>query len=164
MPGCLDTWICGLFPWDISETRMNRQVCSDKCTCLNHQTDVCILLATRWWCCIMLECEGRLPNTKSTSTYWRSPKSIPEQLSDIGSYWTYAHTYHLHRLNLWGEWTCLSGRWLHRIIVEDDVLQLPELPVGCRNLCDLIAGEVKSDERQVSQLCKQGWQHVKIPM
>lgn len=33
------------------------------------------------------------------------------------------------------------------------MLQLPELPVGYGNLRDLIAGKVKSDERQVSQLC-----------
>lgn len=122
----------------------------------------CILLATRWCCCAMLEGEERRTNMKSTLTCWRSPKSITEPLIlDICSYWTSAHTYYSHELNLWGQWTCLSGWWLHRIIVEDDVLQLPELPVGCGNLCDLIAGEVESDERQVSQLCKQGWQHVK---
>lgn len=50
--------------------------------------------------------------------------------------------------------THLSGRRLHRVVVEDDVLQLPELPVGCRDLCDLITGEVQSDERQVGQLCE----------
>ena len=30
--------------------------------------------------------------------------------------------------------------------------QLPEFPVDWRNLCDLVAGEVQSDEGQVSQL------------
>lgn len=48
-------------------------------------------------------------------------------------------------------------RWrLHRVVVEEDVLQLPEFPVGRRDLCDLIAGKVKSDERQVGQLCTGG--------
>lgn len=34
------------------------------------------------------------------------------------------------------------------------MLQLPEFPVRCGNLCDLIAGEVESDERKIGQLCR----------
>lgn len=47
-------------------------------------------------------------------------------------------------------------RWgLHGVVVEDDVLQLPESPVDRRDLCDLIAGEVKSGEWQVRQLWRE---------
>lgn len=50
--------------------------------------------------------------------------------------------------------TCLRRGRLHRVVVEDNVLQLPEFPVSCRNLCDLIAGEVESDERKICQFCR----------
>lgn len=50
--------------------------------------------------------------------------------------------------------TCLRRGRLHRVVVEDNVLQLPEFPVSCGNLCDLIAGEVESDERKICQFCR----------
>jgi len=47
-------------------------------------------------------------------------------------------------------------RWrLHGVVVQDDVLQLPELPVGRRNLCDLVAGEIEEDEGQIGQLYRE---------
>ena len=44
------------------------------------------------------------------------------------------------------------------------MLQLPEFLVCCWNLCDLIAGKVETDERQVSQLCKYGQKDFKNPI
>lgn len=52
------------------------------------------------------------------------------------------------------EWhTCLRRRRLHGVVVQYNVLQLPQLPVGRWDLRDLVAGEVQTDEREVGQLC-----------
>lgn len=120
---------------------------------------MCVRVSTRWCSCTRLtDCEGQVLNSTTNKI---PTKTIVHTFIYIHIYFFlicffFLHDVYITRTNItkWEAHTYLCGWRLHRIVVQDDVLQLPEFPVNCRNLCDLIAGEVKSDERQVSQLCR----------
>lgn len=85
-PGCSETWICGLCPWDISETQKHNKYVQTSEHFSTRQR--LIVASTGWRYCTMLN-----SNSKSTSTRRRSHKSSGEPIL-LDMYWWCEHRSH----------------------------------------------------------------------